>query len=197
MVYLLPPAAGVTLEAELHRELMGQTAHQDFQVLGLWELDAGQMLAQGNPVLLPFVPLMQGGATKETLVACAERVRREPEGSELEAILAVFASYVLDAKLVKQLLRWEMTIITESPLIQELLIQEHTLGFNQGRQEGERNAILKDLHQILTIRFDTLPPNLEHRLEPLDLPTLHQLITAALTLPSLAAFESYIEADRQ
>jgi predicted transposase YdaD len=223
VVNLLPPPAHVTPRQEFHEECMGQVTHRDFQVIGLWELDAAQMLAQGNPALLPFVPLMRGGATKETVVACAERIRREPEALELETILAVFAGYVLSTDLIKQLLRWEMTIVKESPIIQELLTQEHQLGFMEGRQEGrqegkqvglkkgkqvglkkgeqvglkkgERNATLKALRQILTIRFDAPPPDFERRLEPLDLPTLGQLTTAALTLPTWSEFEQKVAAE--
>jgi predicted transposase YdaD len=166
----------------------------------VWELAATEALALNNPALLPFVPLMQGGATKEMVMACAERIRREPEALELETILAVFASYVLDTNLIKQLLRWEMTIFKESPIIQELLFQEHKLGFEEGRQEGrqegegqgERKATLKDLRQILTIRFDVPPPDFEKRLEPLGLPALRQLITAALTLETLPEFEQRV-----
>jgi predicted transposase YdaD len=208
VVYLLPPPANVTPARVLHRELMGQTTHQDFQVIALWELEAGQMLTLDNPALLPFVPLMQGGATQETVVACAERLRREPDGLELETILSVFASYVLDAAFIKQLLRWNMTIITESPLIQELLkenlrkgkqkwlkqglLQGRQEGEQEGRQQGERNATLKNLRQILTIRFDAPPPDFEQRLQPLDLPALGRLITASLTLSSLAEFEQCV-----
>lgn len=71
-----------------------------------------------NPALLPFVPLMRGGNTKEIVMACAERIRQEPEvqALELETILAVFAGYVLHTEVVKQILRWEMTLsLSPSP----------------------------------------------------------------------------------
>jgi predicted transposase/invertase (TIGR01784 family) len=61
-------------------------------------------------------------------------------------------------------------------------------GLQRGRQEG-RQETLKALRQILTIRFDAPPPEFERRLEPLELPVLGQLITAGLTLPTLAEFE--------
>jgi predicted transposase YdaD len=254
VIYLLPPPVGVTPERSLHREFRGQMAHQDFQVIALWELEAGQILAGiPNPALLPFVPLMRGGATKEMLVACAERIRQEPEALELETVLAVLAGYVLKADVIKQVLRWEMTLFKESSIIKELLTEEHRLGFEEGlqrglqkgwqegeqiglqkgwqegeqlgllkgeqlgllkgeqlgllkgeqlgllkgeqlgrqegRQEGERQAIIRAIRQILTIRFEAAPTDLEHRLEPFDLPALQQLTTAALTLPTLPEFE--------
>jgi predicted transposase YdaD len=143
VVYLLPPPVGVALGGQFHEEFMGQVTHRDFQVIALWELEAGEALARGNPALLPFVPLMRGGGTKEVVVACAERIRQEPEALELETILAVLAGYVLTTDILKQLLRWEMTIVKESPIIQELLTQEHRLGFEEGRLEGEQIGLRK------------------------------------------------------
>jgi len=201
VVYLFPPPAGITLESASHQEFMGQLAHQDFQVIALWELDAEQVLAFENPALLPFIPLMRGGDTEQIVRRCAERIRQEAGESELEAILSVFAGYVLDTEVVKQILRWEMTIVKESPIIQELLTQERQLGFEEGlekgqekgrekgREEGERKATLKGLHQILTIRFDVALGDFDERFEQLDLKSLEQLNEIALTAQTLAEFE--------
>lgn len=82
-----------------------------------------------------------------------------------------------------------MTIVKESPIIQELYQLAFDEGEQKGRLEGLRQATLQGLHQILMIRFDALPPELERRLEALDLPALQQLTTAALTLPTLPEFE--------
>jgi predicted transposase/invertase (TIGR01784 family) len=80
--------------------------------------------------------------------------------------------------------------------LKEGLEQGELLGLKKGRQEGrlegERRAKLKDLRQILTIRFDAPPPDFECRLEPLDLPALEQMITASLTLPSWPEFEQAV-----
>lgn len=189
VVYLFPPPAGVTLESAFHQEFMGQLAHQDFQVIGLWELDAEQVLAFENPALLPFIPLMRGGDTEQIVRRCAARIRQEAGETELEAILSVFAGYVLDTELVKQILRWEMTIVKESPIIQELLTQERQLGFEEGREEGERKATLEALHQTLTIRFNVVLGEFHERLEQFDLQSLKQLNEVALTVQTLVEFE--------
>jgi predicted transposase/invertase (TIGR01784 family) len=76
--------------------------------------------------------------------------------------------------------------------IQEGLLQGLLQGQQQGLQQGERNATLKNLRQILTIRFDAPPPDFEQRLQPFDLPALERLITASLTLSSLAEFEQCV-----
>jgi predicted transposase/invertase (TIGR01784 family) len=67
------------------------------------------------------------------------------------------------------------------------------LGLKKGEQKGKRQTTLKNLRQILTIRFDAPRPDFEHRLEPLDLPALEELITASLTLPSWAEFEQAVD----
>jgi predicted transposase/invertase (TIGR01784 family) len=74
--------------------------------------------------------------------------------------------------------------------------QGKQLGLAEGEQlglkKGKRQTTLKNLRQILTIRFDAPPPDFERRLEPLGLPALEQLITAGLTLPTLAEFEQAV-----
>ncbi len=110
VVYFMPPPKDKDIVEVYHREFMGQQAHQDFQVIKLWQLEAEQVLAFDNPALLPFVPLMHGGNTETIVRKCAERIRQEAQATELEAILAVFAGYVLDVELIKQTLRWEAAI---------------------------------------------------------------------------------------
>jgi predicted transposase YdaD len=99
----------------------------------------------------------------------------------------------MDINTIRQIVRWDMKILLESPVYQELLKEGYYRGRHEGQLEGqlegERNATIKALRQILTIRFDTPPPDLERRLEPLDSTTLQQLTTAALTLLTLAEFE--------
>ncbi|MCI0558448.1 MAG: hypothetical protein MN733_08130 [Nitrososphaera sp.] len=189
VVYFTPPSSGVTIEQSYDREFMGQIAHQDFQSILLWELKAEQVLSYGNPALLPFVPLMQGGNTEQMVRKCAERIRQEPKAAELETILALFAGYVLDTVLIKQILRWEMQIIQESPIIQELLEKGREEGRQEGREEGKREATLKGLHQILTIRFNVALRKFEERFEQLDLKSLEQLNGVALTARTVTDFE--------
>lgn len=86
-----------------------------------------------------------------------------------------------------------MTIVKESPIIQELLMQERQLGFAEGEEKGlekgERKATLKGLHQILTIRFEVALGDFDERFEPLELKSLEQLNEIALTVKTLVEFE--------
>ncbi|MCB0062659.1 MAG: hypothetical protein KDE19_11110 [Caldilineaceae bacterium] len=79
---------------------MGVASSTDCKI---WELDAEAVLRYDNPMLLPFVPLMNGGGTEQVVRRCAQRIRREPvtEAAELEAVLAIFASYVLDVQTIR------------------------------------------------------------------------------------------------
>ena len=87
VVYFRPAPKDEIVATCCHEEFMGQTAHQDFQVISLWELDAQNALAFNNPAVLPFVPLMRGGNTVEMVQTCAERIRQEEHAEELEKIL--------------------------------------------------------------------------------------------------------------
>lgn len=94
VVYLRPPPEGRTITKVFHREFTGQTAHQDFQAVCLWELDAEAALALDNPAPLPFIPPMKGGNTPHMLRRCIAKVHAQPNAQELEMALAIFASIV-------------------------------------------------------------------------------------------------------
>jgi predicted transposase/invertase (TIGR01784 family) len=64
----------------------------------------------------------------------------------------------------------------------------------QGALElAHKKGRLESLYQILTVRFGGLPAELERRLEPLGLPALEELTTAALTLPTLPEFAQRVD----
>ena len=186
VIYLLPPPEGRTIASSFHTDFMGQVGHQDFQVIKLWDIDAEKALAFNNPAIVPFVPLMQGGNTERMLYNCANRIRQEPRSLEMETILSVFASYVLDTALIRRILRWEMQVIQESPILQEVFAER----FEQGEQKGEQKATLVALYQTLTIRFRVNEAYLtEHNFELLDSETLRELNEVALTVQTLTEFE--------
>ena len=119
----------------------------------------------------------------------------------LEALLAILASYVLDTKLINQLLRWEMQLVQLSPIIQELLLER----FQKGREEGHKQGhilgrfqeMLKALQKMLAFRFGVEYGRFEKRLSPLNLMALEQLEEAVFTVQSLAEFENLLEQLRE
>jgi predicted transposase YdaD len=202
VVYLVPPPAAIVLEEAYHEEFLGQLAHQDFQVIRLWELDAQEALARQNPALLPFIPLMRGGATEEMLRRSLQRVRAEPDAEELELIFGSFASLVADVGLVRSLTRWSMHIIQDSPLYREMFrdLQEaraearlagHAEGRAEGRAEG-LDAALTVLRRFLAYRFQIAEDHFDQALQALDLAAVRRLSDAVIDADSLTAFEQIL-----
>ncbi len=128
---------------------------------------------------------MEGGNTERMLHKCADRIRQESRSLELETILSVFASYVLDTELIRRVLRWEMQLIKESPILQE--------AFTERFEQGEHNEALKWLRRVLISRFQINEPYFEQKeFETLDLETVEKLGEAAWTAKSLADFEEML-----
>jgi predicted transposase YdaD len=192
VVYFLPPSPEVIIEKSFHKKFMGQVAHQDFKVICLWELDAKQVLAFNNPVLLPFIPLMQGGNTKPMVRECVTRIRQQEHAEDLEALLGVLASYVLDVNWIRQLLRWDMDIVQQSPIIQELVAKFREKDREEGRKEGSHQTLLQSLFQFLTIRFNATTEKFNDSLKQLDLKTLERLRDSAFASKTLAEFETLL-----
>lgn len=191
VIYFRPPPADTAIESAFHRDFRGQQAHQDFQVIRLWELDAQQILALQNPALLPFVPLMRGGNTGPVLQECAERLRTQPNAEELEATLSMFASYVMDRQLINHILRSSamIEILRESPFFKQVLGPQL---IELGRQEGQYQMLLKELYRILAFRFSVPVRHFENQLQRLDLNALEQVNDAAFSVSSLAEFEALL-----
>lgn len=191
VVYLRPPPEGTILAEAFHSEFMGQTAHQDFQVVRLWELDAEAALALDNPALIPFIPLMKGGNTEQMLRRCVAKVHGEPAAQELEGALALFAGLVMNKELVKQIVGWSMNILKDSPFYQELTV----LAREEGREEAfeiERLAHLQTLQRLISYRYQISPDYLIDQLQRLDINAIKQLTNAAFDIETSAEFEAIV-----
>jgi len=198
--HLLPPGREQETAKVYHSELLGLIAHQDFVVIKAWELEAGEIVQQGNLALLPFIPLMRG-ADEAVIRRGAERLRAAPEGEQLETLLGLFASFVLDIETIQQLVRWDMNVLRESPWYQEILAEGLTQGraeglaqgLKQGLEQGRREAIL----HLLRARF-YLPAEVEtelsERLAHIESgAVLQTLIITAAQAESLAAFTERLD----
>ena len=58
--------------------------------------------------LIPFVPVLKGGTGESTMQRALQVLRNDQQLSELETLMAFFASFVLDSSLVRQIMRWDM-----------------------------------------------------------------------------------------
>lgn len=186
VVYLTPPPQGVEIATFYHVEYMGLVTHQDFKVIKMWEVDAREV--ERYPIsLLPYVPLMKN--VDETIVIkCAERIRAEPNGEELETILALFANMTMDSKVVERLLRWNMELATleKSPIYQHIL----NIGVEQGLEQGVEFGQVRSIMQVLHHRFGMISADYEQRLLDLSSGEQELMLDAALLSADLDTFEA-------
>ena len=112
-------------------EFAGLQARQDYRVINLWEVDVNLAFEENLSSLLPFVPILKDGAEEATIQQALQRLRTDENLNQLETVLAFFATFVIDSALVKQIMRWDMAILSESPWYQQIL----------GEGERRRNNI--------------------------------------------------------
>lgn len=151
LVNILPPALSVIIATRYQSEFRGLQARQDYYVINLWEVEAETVFQQPLPSLIPFVPVLRGGSERSVVQRALQVLRTDEQLSELEPLLAFFASFVLTIPLVQQIMRWDMAVLRESPWYQEILQQ----GMQQGMQQGLRQGLLSGIALGLELRFGT------------------------------------------
>ncbi len=193
VVNILP---GKVVSNNYHKEFMGLTAHQDFRVINLWEEDVSLVFEQNLSPLLPFVPILKGGHKPEVLKRAVSLLRRDDKLVEMEPLLAFFASFVLNANIVRQIMRWDMTILKESPwyneILQEGLKTGLQQGIEQGIEQGQQQERLKMLLYILKHRLEPASDALKRRLEQLDRKQLLKVADMSLEASTLAEVEQFV-----
>ena len=149
-------------------------------VVRLWELQAEDLLAAGDPGLLPWVPLTRSNESPRDLVRrCRERIEQVPAPSDRERLLVVtgiLARLAFTDRTLLDLLGGTELMI-DSPLL-------------EGIREEIRLWTIRDLIlENLALRFGEVP---EDRLRPLrtigDERRMRALSRLAMTCPTLEAF---------
>ncbi len=130
-------------------EFAGLQARQDYRVINLWEVDVEIAFQQPVPSLLPFVPILKGGAEESTIQQALQILRADEQLNQLETVLAFFASFVLDSALVQQIMRWDMAVLSESPWYQQILRE----GERRGEERGRREEMLSGIELGLELKF--------------------------------------------
>lgn len=133
LVNILQPTSGVVISPRYESEVLGLQALQEYRIINLWEIDVAIVFQQPLPSLLPFVPLLKGGGEEAIIRQAVQLLRTDEQLSQLEPLLAFFASFVLSTNLVQQIMRWDMAVLQESPWYQEIL--------NKGRVEELHSSI--------------------------------------------------------
>ncbi len=141
-----------------------------FQVVKLWRLPAGQLLASGRPYLLPWVALCR---CRESELAEANRRMRNMDARLEPRIRAMFQTLgglrygkevwraMLEER-AKMFLKRE--IIEESPFVQDLLKereeQAEARGEARGEAKGTAAAFRLAIRELVTALYPALAPEL-------------------------------------
>lgn len=145
LINILQPTPGVTIASSYESEIFELRALQEYRTINLWEIDVGIVFQQPLPSLLPFVPVLNGGSEEAVVRQAVQLLRADEQLSELEPLLAFFASFVLSTSLVRQIMRWDMAVLQESPWYQEIL--------QQGEVRGEVRGLLSGIELGLELKF--------------------------------------------
>ncbi len=195
--YLLPPSPGVDLPDRYYSEFRGLVARRDFRVVKAWELEARDVVERGPLALVPLTPLMRGA--DEDLVRAGARVLRDQDAGEaMEVALALFASFLMSAERVRQIVRWEMAVLRESPWYQEIVQEGHQEGLLEGIQKGRQEGLFEAVLHLVQTRFDLSNSDVEdlatelQRLKEADV--LRQLLVSAASAESIVEFRASLEA---
>ena len=175
----------VEIPTRYESEFAGLQARQDYRVINLWEVDVEIAFTEPISPLIPFVPVLKGGADESTVQRALRILRADEQLSQLETVMAFFASFVLDSSLVRQIMRWDMGILSESPWYQQIL--------NEGRQQGKQEEAVAMITRLLNRRFGSLSPELQERLRGLTLEQLEELSEVLLDLRAIAQLETWLQ----
>jgi predicted transposase YdaD len=107
--------------------------------------------------------------------------------------MAFFASFVLDSSLVRQIIRWDMGILSESPWYQQILNEGHQQGLQAGREQGKQEEAVAMITRQLNRRFGSLSPELQERLRGLTLEQLEELSEVLLDFTAIAQLETWLQ----
>ncbi len=110
---------------------------------------------------------------------------------ELESLLGFFASFVLEKELVQQMMRWDVTVLRESPWYQEIFLEGENKGCQQGKQVGVLREQSLSLHQ-LTRRIGKIAPALRSQIQALSLTQIEELGEALLDFSNPADLDDWL-----
>ncbi len=136
LVNILPPGPTVIIQNRFASNFLGIEAVQSYRVINLWEVDAAIVFEQSLNALLPFVPILKNGSEAAVVKHALNQLRQDEQLIELESLLGFFASFVLGTEVVRQIMRWDMAVLHESPWYQEILQEGEQRGQQKGREEG-------------------------------------------------------------
>lgn len=195
VVNILRPAPDFKAANQYYSDFMGIVARQDYKVINLWEIDVNLVFDLNLASLLPFTPILKDGGNETAIKKARNLLRADQNLQELESLLAFFARFVLESEIIRQIMRWDMTVLRESPWYKEIFQEGLEEGLEEGREEGLEEGRQEVLLHVLQRRFGNLPNHLKERIGQLDAEQTHQLLDVALEAQSLLEVERFFEDD--
>jgi predicted transposase YdaD len=197
LVNILPNSQTEIIPNCYETEFMGIKTYQNYHVINLWELDVNLVFEHNLSSLLPFVPILKGGGNESIVRQAVIELRANETLTDLEPLLSFFAGFVLDIPLVQQIMRWDMTILRESPWYQQILKEGLETGEKQGLQRGLQQGLqqesLKLVWKLIDRRFGTLPSDFSLRINQLSITQLEELATELLDLTEINQLENWLQ----
>jgi predicted transposase YdaD len=188
---------GQPIPERYYREFMGLVAQQDYRVIKLWEVDASLVFDQHLSALLPFVPVLRGGQKLPIITKAAQALRQDENLRELEPLLALLASFVLDTDTVHKIMRWNMVELRESPWYNEIVEEGFQKGLEQGLEQGRVEGIpqgqLRMVLRLFEHRFGEPDSALAHRIDKLDSEQLDRMMDVLLDATERDAVIAFVE----
>ncbi len=117
---------------------------------------------------------------RETVERAVRELRKNEQLTDLEPLLSFFALFVLKIPVVDQIMRWDMTVLRESPWYEEILKEGLEKGEKQGWQQGEASLVLR----LLTKRFGELEFSTRSQIQNLSVTQLELLGESLLDFAS-------------
>ncbi len=192
LVNILPPSSKTVVSDRFESNFLGLQSRQDFHVINLWDVDVETVFEQSLDTLLPFVPILKDGGTQQMVRRALVQLQQNEQLVELESLLGFFASFVMDTELVRQIMRWDMTVLRESPwyleLQQECEQRAEKLVEQRIRTQEARSLILRQLAR----RVGTLSSNIETQIQSLELLQLEALGEALLDFAQLSDLDNWL-----
>jgi len=197
LINILPHVKTPNIPNFYEQEFMGMKSYQDYRVINLWEIEASLVFSENLSSLLPFVPILKGGGEEAVVREAVIKLRENEQLSDLEPLLSFFASFVLEIPIVQQIMRWDMTVLRESPWYNEILKQGLHEGLQQGlqegeqrgKQEGEANLIIRQLSK----RFGNLDIAIGSQIRQLSISQLETLGESIFDFSAMADLENWLQ----
>ena len=103
----------------------------------------------------------------------------------------------MSAERVRQIVRWEMAVLRESPWYQEIVQEGLQQGLQEGLQQGVQQGLVEAVLHLLRTRFDLSDSAVEslamHLQKVSEAEVLRQLLVDAASTESMDEFQASLE----